>query len=165
MVSPGNVFPFPFIFPFLFQFLVPFPGAWQYQKDDVRKKKDLMLKVQCPLEVSSWSFKCKLKMFEIIIYGNFQLNLQMMFLGLHLSNREDVEYYEVISTINFSIQFFVELTSACWPRSWVVHLSDTKVICLFAYDFFGSQYVQRYTSQLIMYVLYTEIGHSVRLRV
>ena len=31
-----------------------------------------------------------------------------------------------------------------------------------AYDFFGSQYVQRYTSQLIMYVLYTEIGHSVR---
>ena len=34
-----------------------------------------------------------------------------------------------------------------------------------AYDFFGSQYVQRYTSQLIMYVLYTEIGHSVRLRV
>ena len=104
-------------------------------------------------------------MFEIIIYGNFQLNLQMMFLGLHLSNREDVEYYEIISTINFSIQFFVELTSACWPRTWVVHLSDTKVICLFAYDFFGSQYVQRYTSQLIMYVLYTEIGHSVRLRV
>ena len=34
-----------------------------------------------------------------------------------------------------------------------------------AYDFFGSQYVQRYTSQLTMYVLYTEIGHSVRLRV
>ena len=34
-----------------------------------------------------------------------------------------------------------------------------------AYDFFGSQYVQRYTSQLIMYVLYTEIAHSVRLRV
>ena len=34
-----------------------------------------------------------------------------------------------------------------------------------SYDFFGSQYVQRYTSQLIMYVLYTEIGHSVRLRV
>ena len=89
-----------------------------------------MLKVQCPLEVSSWSFKCKLKTFEIIIYGNFQLNLQMMFLGLHLSNREDVEYYEIISTINFSIQFFVELTSACWPRTWVVHLSDTKVICL-----------------------------------
>ena len=29
-----------------------------------------------------------------------------------------------------------------------------------AYDFFGSQYVQRYTSQLVMYVLYTEIGHD-----
>ena len=50
-------------------------------------------------------------------------------------------------------------------RYWYVKASLRPEVAEVSYDFFGSQYVQRYTSQLIMYVLYTEIGHSVRLRV
>ena len=62
------------------------------------------------------------------------------FPGLH-SNREDADSYEIINTMNFSIQYCVGLTSACWPRSlrsfisliqksfaWLCHIYLTFIV-------------------------------------
>ena len=66
------------------------------------------------------------------------------------------------SRFKSSIYFFGYSFESQYLHTKSLHLVQDAQI---SYDFFGSQYVQRYTSQLIMYVLYTEIGHSVRLRV